>query len=264
MVSKIKPLPLGRVIPGLRRRFEDWRSRDRWWLGRLVELCGNTAKVDGCTFSLNSPMIDTALKSRFVTGGYERGERAALASELGPSVPVVEMGGCLGVISCLVNRRLARPDRHVVVEAHPDLVKLLGHNRDRNGAQFEILHAAVAYGRDAVEFHEGKNFLAGRLAREKGRSFTVPGVTLSGLVNTREFKRCTLICDIEGAEADLIANDAATLAGRVATLIIEWHEYVTGPSGVAALQRQLDLMGFVLTRETGAVATYQNTRLGHG
>ncbi|HZA36891.1 MAG TPA: hypothetical protein VE505_18280, partial [Vicinamibacterales bacterium] len=59
-------------------------------------------------------------------------------------------------------------------------------------------------------------------------------------------------------------NDAATLAGRVATLIIEWHEYVTGPSGVAALQRQLDLMGFALTRETGAVATYQNTRLGHG
>ena len=100
MISKIEPLPLRRVIPGIRRRLEDWRSRDRWWLGRLVELCGNTVKVDGCTFSLNSPVIDTALKSRFVIGGYENGERAALVSELDP-VPSVwsRCGGCLGVIS---------------------------------------------------------------------------------------------------------------------------------------------------------------------
>ena len=255
------PMSYRRIVAGARRRWTEWSSRDRWWLGRLIELSGNTVTVDGCTFSLDSPVIDTALKSRFVIGGYESGERAALVTELDPSLPVIEMGGCLGVVGCLVNRRLAHPDRHVVVEAHPDLVTVLERNRDRNGARFNVVHAAVAYGRDVVEFHEGGNFLAGRLAREGGRRFTVRAVTLSQLLDTSGFEQCTLICDIEGAESDLIQKDAAALAGRVVTLIIEWHPYVLGASGVTALQRQIEAMGFERRCETGAVSTYQNARL---
>jgi FkbM family methyltransferase len=255
------PMLLRRCVEATRWRFRHWRSRDRWWLGRLIELSGNTVTIDGCTFSLNSPVIDTAIKSRFLTGEYEGGERTALVRELDPALPVIEFGGCLGVVGCLVNRRLTRPERHVIVEAHPDLVPLLRHNRDRNGARFDVLHAAVAYGQDVVEFHEGGTFLAGRLAGEAGRRFIVPAITLSQILNASGFERCTLICDIEGAEADLIREDAIALADRVATLVVEWHPYVTGPAAVNALQRQIAAIGFELTLETGAVSTYQNGRL---
>ena len=182
--------------------------------------------------------------------------------ELEPSLPVVELGGCLGVVACLTNRRLMRPDRHVVVEAHPDLISVLRTNRDGNGAGFEIVHAALAYRQDRVEFHQGGNILAGRLAREGGRRFTVPAVTLTHLLNTSAFERCTLVCDIEGAEVDLIENDSATLAERVMTLIIEWHPYVTGAAAVTAYQRQLEALGFELRFEAGGVSAYRNRRLG--
>lgn len=217
--------------------------------------------IDGCTFSLDSRVIGTGFKSRLLLGEHETGERAAIASELDPSIPVIELGGCIGVVASLTNRRLLRPDRHVVVEAHPDLLALLRRNRDRNGAGFEIVHAAVAYGCEAVEFCESGNFLAGRLSRHTGRRFTVPAVTLSSLLDRFGFERCTLICDIEGAEASLIEQDHPALASRVATLIIEWHPYVTGIDGVAALRRQIATAGFVPVRDAGAVSTYRNRRL---
>jgi FkbM family methyltransferase len=254
------PTPLRRVVNGARHRWDTWRTRDRWWLGRLIELSGDTVTVDGCSFAVNSPIIRTASKSHLLIGDYERGERAAIAHYLDPSLPVIELGGCLGVVASLTNRRLRQPDRHVVVEAHPDLLPLLHQNRDRNAGQFEIVHAAVAYGCDTVTFCEGGNFLAGRLGRTAGRQFTVPAVTLSQLLHRFAFERCTVICDIEGGEADLIRHDREALVRHVSTLIIEWHPYVTGSDGVMHLQRQIESAGFVRVCETGAVSTYQQRR----
>ena len=58
-----------RVLAGIRRRWDDWRSRDHWWVGRLVELSGDAVTIEGCRFSLSSPVIATALKSRIVLWG---------------------------------------------------------------------------------------------------------------------------------------------------------------------------------------------------
>jgi FkbM family methyltransferase len=206
-------------------------------------------------------MIGTEKKSHLLLGDYENGERAAIARLLNPSLPVVELGGCLGVVATLTNRRLLRRDRHVVVEAHPEFLPLLKRNRDRNGAEFEIVHAAVAYEGEMVDFYEGGNFLAGRLHRKTGRRFTVPAITLAHLLDRCGFDECTLICDIEGGENDVIQNDLAALEERVATLIIEWHPYVTGVDGVAYLRRQLEAAGFLLMYEAGIVSGYRNRRL---
>lgn len=249
-----------RGVDGAQRRWDEWRGRDHWWLGRAVELLGDRFTVEGCTFSLRSPIIGTAAKSRMLIADYERGERAAIARHLDPSLPVIELGGCLGVVATLTNRRLRHPDRHVVVEAHPDLLTLLRHNRDRNAARFDIVSAAVAYGCDAVEFGESGNFLAGRIAKQSGRRFTVPAVTLSGLIERYGFDRCTVICDIEGAEADLIQQDSAALAEHVDTFIVEWHPYTTGADRVAQLQREVEAAGFSRIDATGAVSTYKRTR----
>jgi FkbM family methyltransferase len=249
------------LVGGVRRRWLAWCSRDHWWLGRLVELKGNTVSIEGCRFSVGTPLIGTALKSHLLLGDYEMGERAIIGRLLDPSLPVIELGGCLGVVASLTNRRLLRPDRHVVVEAHPELLPLLRHNRDRNGARFEIVHAAVAYGCDTVEFCEGGNFLAGRLGRKVGRRFTVPAVTLAGLLDRFGFDQCTLVSDIEGAESDVIQKDRAVLETRVATLIIEWHPYVSGSDGVASLRREIEAAGFAPVCHAGAVSGYQHRRL---
>jgi FkbM family methyltransferase len=250
-----------RLIAAARQRWRDWRSRDHWWLGRIVELIGNTVSIDGSRFFVGAPVIGTALKSHLLLGDYETGERAAIARLVNPSLPVIELGGCLGVVAALTNRRLLRRDRHVVVEANPDLLPVLRRNRDRNGAQFEIVHAAVAYGCETIDFYDGGHFLAGRVAGKGGRRVTVPAVTLERLVDRFRIDRCTLICDIEGAERDVIHRDLNVLEDRVATLIIEWHPYVTGPDAVASLRRQIEAAGFIPVYEAGAVFGYQNRRL---
>jgi hypothetical protein len=45
------------------------------------------------------------------------------------------------------------------------------------------------------------------------------------------FETCTLICDIEGAELELVVRESDTLASRVAMIVLEEHpEYCDAPS----------------------------------
>src|ERR1051325_201510 len=114
------------------------------------------------------------MKSRFVLNQYERPEREAITRYLDPSLPVVEFGACIGVVSCLTNKKLGNPQQHVVVEANPHLVPLLNKNREANHCEFTILHRAVGYGSNEIEFHLGGTFVTGRVHRETGEQFRVP------------------------------------------------------------------------------------------
>ncbi len=118
--------------------------------GKIVEIKGNVVLIDGCQFSVCSPEITTAFKRHFFFDNYEADERHALKHFLDPRLPVIELGGALGVIACLTNKRLNYPEKHVVVEANPGIIPLLKENRDRNNCQFTILNKAVAYGTDEV------------------------------------------------------------------------------------------------------------------
>jgi hypothetical protein len=113
---------LASVIALYPRRFYRWaQSHDYLW-GRLVELRGNEISVEGLTFSVNSIAISRKRKASFVFDRYEKPERLAIKQFLDPSLPVVEFGGSIGVVACLINRRLNQPAKHVVVEANPDLL----------------------------------------------------------------------------------------------------------------------------------------------
>jgi predicted O-methyltransferase YrrM len=52
-----------------------------------------------------------------------------LPAALRPEERVLELGGCLGVVSCSINTLLRDPSRHVVVEANPKLLAYLYENR---------------------------------------------------------------------------------------------------------------------------------------
>lgn len=139
-----------------------WRDVGRWlrqryfyqnWLaGKFVELAGNTGWVEGLRFDLNNPYIAAELKARFLFHTYEEGAHELITRYVQPHLPVIEFGGCIGVISCLTNRVVDNPRDHVVIEAHPGLVGTLEKNRNLNHCEFQIIHAALAYGKDRVSF----------------------------------------------------------------------------------------------------------------
>lgn len=224
------------------------------WYRRLRR----TVTIDGCSFLLKG--MPDYVRYLLITGKYESGERQALKDALFRDMPVVELGGAAGIVSCVTNKALADPSRHVVVEANTVVIGSLMANRKRNACRFSVLNKAIAYGRQQVEFTVDDNFLVGRLELAGSRRISVPATTLSALLQEAQFEACNLICDIEGAECAMIENELELITNRVACIIMETHPAISGPDAVARMMGGLFRNGFVTIGQYGPTYALHNKR----
>ncbi len=189
---------------------------------------------------------------------YEEPEITLSATWLPPDLPVVELGGCLGVVACRVNAGRTDPHAHVVVEADTRLVAEIERLRDSEGAAFTVRGGALAYGGPTTELRRTAQSLMGSSVYAINETadddvLTVPTVGLATLLDEQGWARAAVICDIEGAEHDLLANEGDVLAARVPWLVMELHE-VLGRTIDDALAR-LAALGFEpLERKLNTVA----------
>jgi FkbM family methyltransferase len=241
-----KSLTLTRILKhgGLKGVFELLLFKAESFLGSLIEKQDNRAELGGCSFSVDSPSIPTEVKGLFFFNRYERPERKALQRFLNPNLPVVEFGGAIGVVACITNKRLEYPNQHVVVEANPDLLRLLKENRDRNTCAFSIVPQAVAYDCAETTFYRSPNYLGSSLEVQSGLPVQIKTVTLLQILEKFGFETCTLICDIEGGELELVNKESEVLRDRVKTLILEIHDWILGPVAVEQLLARLKSLGF--------------------
>jgi FkbM family methyltransferase len=190
---------------------------------------------------------------------YELNERFAMKRYVRPDIPVVELGGSLGVVSCLLNRRLRNPERHVVVEANPqNLPRLMG-NRERNHCKFEVLHGAAGADGKTARIYFGNGALTASSIATTENSVEVAGITLENVMRERSFDSCALVCDIEGAEIHLVRSEIATFRSRVEVFIVELHPYINGSAEVEDIQRFLKANGFEEVWQKGDVYVFRNT-----
>jgi FkbM family methyltransferase len=223
-----------------------WQVFEKWWRqGELWELRKSAyVRLGGCRIGLDDP-IAQSFHDLLTTGVFERPERIAIKKFLNTSLPVVELGGCIGVVACTTNRLLRNPAFHVVVEANPELTPLLEANRDRNRCKFFILQRGVGYDSDFVCLHINDGNLLGSSARTRaGREIRVPVITLREIVNQFSFARCNLICDIEGTEVELVRHERDTLARHVDLLVVEVHQRLLGEDPVSEMMNTLKEIGF--------------------
>lgn len=211
-------------------------------VGRLVELGGNQVTIEGLPFSVDNGLISTRQKGLLEVGLHEAGEIVLARQYVGTELPVVELGGGIGVVSCIVNRRLIRPEDHVVVEANPDLIPTLEVNRRLNRCGFRIRNVALAYGGEEAALAID-SFVTSRIGGV-GRHARVSTVTLASLLEESKFERINLIVDIEGAEVDLVEREGQLLARRARTLIVETHPHFAGPEPTARMLAALRALGF--------------------
>lgn len=222
-----------------------WWHGDQPWMGRIVVLTGNSVRVDGCCFDVSHPQITNGLRSRLWRGRYERSERALIQEWLDPGAPVIELGGGIGVVATLVNRRLRDPRRHVVVEANPSLIPVLERQKALNGVSFIIEHAAVDYsGQRTTTLFVDEEFISGRVGSGAGGGVEVPAVTLARLLRRYPWTGITLICDIEGIEIELVGREGELLGQRCSTIIVEVHPEFRTESECDALFASLQARGF--------------------
>ncbi len=69
------------------------------------DLAGSIYRVDGCEFEIPVHLTDRNYRSAFVFDEYESAERKLVHRFLRPDDCVIELGGCIGILSCLVNSR---------------------------------------------------------------------------------------------------------------------------------------------------------------
>lgn len=204
-----------------------------WWVG-------NRRQLDGCLFDLDMPQVSRKAKSSFLFDRYEAGLRKAVIECLPRDLPVIELGAGLGVVSCITNRLLDKPHQHVVVEANPAMIPAIQRQRTMNECQFDILNAAIVYGWGDVNLKTEDSFLSTQVIK----TTTLKHVT-HALGVARTF---SLICDIEGAEIELVKNEADVLRGYVNTLILETHPHIVGESAAKEMFVRLGSIGFCKRR----------------
>jgi FkbM family methyltransferase len=195
-------------------------------------------------------------------GFYEAAELRAIKHQPPLDLPILEIGGGLGVISSHMIRKL-RHGRYRVVEANAKLISTLERNliyNNVNAVPFEILPGALDYsGQSRVTFETTDSHLESRVLHKPefgiGKNF-VPAFTLADLV--KDWNEFGLIADIEGAEVQFILGIDAAL-DRCTWLCLELHETTFGGQSVSIndLIQGIKDKGFTLIYIDGPVVVGQ-------
>jgi FkbM family methyltransferase len=218
------------------------------------------ATLDGCKFELRD-IPNTRMKVELLTGRYEQLERTAARQYIRPEWPVVELGACIGGVSCVTNKLLKDPRAHVVLEANPRVIPLLESNRRDNRCSFKIVNGALAYDTDTITFSPWFDFWGNSIDHKLAASdpVTVPAVRLGQILEKEDFSSYALICDIEGQEYELVMHEPAAL--RAANVVImEIHPDVIGEEKVDAIFVQMTDLGFATAQRSEDLAVFLRGR----
>jgi FkbM family methyltransferase len=203
-----------------RLAFYHWRS------GPDFYFAGHPVTVPDHMFSI---------KRVLMKDGYELPERIMVERHLDPALPLIELGGSLGILSSLLARKLNAGTRYDIVEANSAIIDVCEQNAKSGSptCTVNIHNLAIAYGADEVSFHASENIHISKLSTNG--NVTVKAVTLSKLLTLAGSpEQYTLVMDIEGAEYDVFENDPQAFA-NCTLAIVETH-----PKAFAERQKSED------------------------
>jgi len=190
-------------------------------------------RKNGSRYTFRSISVDIPkdvsfdLKNALLREKYETEECTFIERYLSPAMDVIELGGSIGVLSAFTRSRLEPNTRQIVVEANPDIAEICRRNiapYDTMGTS-KVIQAAVSYSeKDSITFFTGENPHVGRIGGtgQGGKQIEVPVTRLEDICAENGIDRFALICDIEGAEVELIEKSALWKT-HCALIILETH-----------------------------------------
>ncbi len=202
-------------------------------------------------------VVSPAIFYHLVTGDYEAPELALLDEYLNPDDRVIELGAGIGFLANRYASRCAR-QKHVTVEASPGMADLIRVNTGHLG-NVEVINAVAARvpadplhrlngWRPSVDFYEYSDYWASSLSpvhvtnpqRHLVRTVKVDAIDLDTLIASHGANM--LICDIEGAEYDLVNSFAI----NVPKILMELHWRELGIERAMTVLRMLQERGYQL------------------
>ncbi|MBI3879222.1 MAG: FkbM family methyltransferase [Verrucomicrobia bacterium] len=222
--------------------------------GLLFDLGGGRFHADGCVFEIPRALTTRAYRACFWKGDYETEERELVRRLIRPEDRVLELGGCLGIVSCVTNRLLADKSKHLVVEGNPKLISIIERNRELNHAGFAIEGCAVSQERTVTFYLHPRFIVGGTTQRQTAEAVTVPGRTLREL-HERHGPFNVMIMDIEGSEVEALPA-AGDLLREYRLVIVEQHEWAVGAARADVCRAALRHAGLQLVGTAGTTEAW--------
>lgn len=205
-------------------------------------------------------LANPGFASALLRGKYEREEAELIGRYLPAGVPVIELGGSLGIVSGLIRSRLNPATPHIVLEANPDIIETCRRNAGDDTAVTTVVNGALAYDAPTVRFPVGGNIHANRLGGiDHGRIAEVEALSLAALWQRLGSPASfSLVSDVEGAELDMLRREPYSVA-RAGLVVMEIHPaaYQQGRQDEAALLGAMEEMGFDLLERLGDVCAWR-------
>ena len=219
--------------------------------GAYLSLFKKKAVLDGATFHIPFDKTDIQFRGRFALDTYEKDERRFLKSHLDRDATVLELGACLGVVACITNKLLDNKNKHVVVEANPEMIEWIERNRAENNGGFQVEHCMVTNQKEN-EFYIHDLIVGGSAMRKTPKKVTVPGKTIEELEKDHRLKFDTLIMDIEGGEVQFIEENKEKLK-QFRKIFMEVHTFdnILTEEQVQEAENTLKEIGFELLIRSG-------------
>lgn len=233
---------------GLRRFFRNLR--------RDALLRGPSIEYEGLAIPTRRSGMNRDILNHLYARMYERPEIAGLTRVVRPGDRVLELGAGLGIISALAARAAGPQGRVRSYEANSALLDDTRAFLTGNGmTTVDLVHAVLVSEPNPAprRFHLAESFAEGSLLPKQGhdnaRTVEVPAQSLACVL--AEFRPDVLICDIEGAEAELLpALPPSTLRAAV----VELHPDRLTPDQIQSIHDAMAAFG-LLPQEPGPGGT---------
>ena len=190
----------------------------------------------GMRFPKDQGIIQGKVRRLLRNNEYEAKETEAALRVVREGDRVIELGGGIGYMSTLVATKRNVASVHVF-EANPNLIPYIRAVHAANGVSTaHVTNAILGPRKGSVDFYVRDPMLGSSLQKIDGE--TDPPSVKVDVLNAgqtfRDIRPNILICDIEGAEADLIPR--LDLTGLRAA-VIETHPQWIGPEGINRVMR---------------------------
>lgn len=188
-------------------------------------------------------------------GFHEAQEIRYVSTHLPLDLPVIELGTSLGAVSAHIARHLNGGRRMVCVEANSRILSLARETILRNapGTDVVLIPAAIDYKGETVPFAVSDDLISSHVAPGAEELSRVPAITLLSILEQFDVREYSLVCDIEGAEVQILENDLEALA-RCRMMVIELH--ATPRLSIDQMARVISAAGFERRAQHGAVFVF--------
>ena len=200
----------------------------RLFLGLPVELPLEIRLPDGLRFRVRTPMEAWLLKETCIDADYERD------APIRDGWTIVDVGAANGDFAVHAASRSPRGVVHAFEPLPEAFARLEEHVRLNGVANVRAVPQAVAAQEGHLALYTvtglaGQHRTAGDGSAAAGPAVAVRATTLERAFEAAGIERCDLLkLDCEGAEFEILLSLPDTVLARIARIVLEYHDHVTG------------------------------------